>query len=103
VEVETRKPKFSCPPERSTLNQVATTDSEKEGDSDEDFESADEEKHCYQVTAADQASTIGEHKCYYCGKKGTTKGSAESGFGTRGSHDGRENKDRASDYQYVAG
>jgi hypothetical protein len=75
VEVETtrNKSKFSSPPERSRLNHVTTTHSEKESDSDEDFESADEEEHCYQVTAADQTPTIGEHECYYCGKKGHYK------------------------------
>jgi hypothetical protein len=64
VEAETtrNKLKFSNPPERSRLNHVAITDSENEGD-DEDFESAYEEEHCYQVTAADQTPTIGEHKC----------------------------------------
>jgi hypothetical protein len=75
VEAETtrNRPKFSSPPERSRLNHVATIDSEKDSDSDEDSETADEEEHCYQVTAADQTPANGEHKCYYCGKKGHYK------------------------------
>jgi hypothetical protein len=75
VEAETTRnmPKFSSPPERSRLNHVATIDSEKDSDNDEDSETADEEEHCYQVTAADQTPTTGEHKCYYCGKKGHYK------------------------------
>jgi len=74
VETETvRKSKFSGSQEKSRLNHIAATDTDEEVDSDEGFESADEEEHCYQMTTTDQKSTTGEQKCYYCGKKGHYK------------------------------